>query len=179
MTIIKLKCIEAGQENLSYDFEPESGRYELLAHPSGSDASQGARGFGAERRIGVRRRLKVFVAEYSWQATFHVVLDRKRFVWPGPYQVRRRYRRLGGPIRAFTVAEDQQLRAHFHYLYFGSEGPWPDRLDIFESIAATAESPEQLYRFIFYWERNARGESVHTPEFHDRLATYVRERTRN
>lgn len=172
-----VKLGSLGEDRLSYNLDLDSGEFERVSHPSDEDAYAGARGIGAERWIGLRRRARVLVAKYSWDRALHVQLGQQRFVWPGPYHAQRRYQRLGGPIRAFTVAEDARRCAHFHYVFWGGDGPWPNQLDIFESIAATTASAELLHRAIYYWESEARGEDVHSPEFHERIDAYVRNKT--
>lgn len=177
MTIIKLHGFADAEDNLSYDFEPESGEYEVVAHPDAQTAREGARGSGSERKIGLRRREQIFVALYSWEGLLHVALPPHAFTWPGRYRARRRYRRLGGPVKAFSIEEGQDRHVHFHYLFYDG-GPWPgaEALDIFANIAWGTSSPAEIHRAIYYLERRARGEDVHSQEFHDRIDAYIRAR---
>lgn len=176
MPTIKLKCFEK-DTHLSYRFETESGEYEKVTHSDSRSAADHAQGFGSIRRIGLRRRKSVFVAEYSLDGLVNVALARSRFFWPGPYRARRRYRRLGGPVKAFSVDEEAFRLVQFHY-WFHDGGSWPgaEALDIFAHIAFTTASPERVHRFAFLWAASGRGENVDTEEFYDRADKYLRQR---
>jgi len=177
MSVVKLWSYEHEEPCVSYQLDQGSGEHERVLHQSSEEARDGARGFADVRTVGIRRRREVFAAMYSWQELLHVVISPHHFTWPGPFTAKRGYRRLGGPIKVFSIGAEGREHMKFFYLFYDGS-PWPgaEALDIFAKMASETSSPAQVYRFIQYWEGSANGEDVRSEEFQQQLAAYVRQR---
>ena len=177
MGVVKLWSYKHQEPYVSYRLDLGSGGYERVIHDSSEEAWDSARGFADVRTVGIRRRREVFVAMYSWQELLHVVISPHHFTWPGPFTAKRGYRRLGGPIKVFSIGAEGREHMKFFYLFYDGS-PWPgaEALDIFAKMASETSAPAQVYRFIQYWEGSANGEDVRSEEFQQQLAAYVRQR---
>jgi hypothetical protein len=171
--LVRLAAFGASHPS-QYLFDTGSGRYALRSYPTVREAHERCCGFGAERRVGLVRRERVFVAIFTGDPAHLTIRVGQQGLVAREGEILASCRSVFPMARRLSVSTSGQspIAATFWYSGLNWEQD-PEGEDIFLHIADVAGAALSTRRFLYFWSANAGGRDISTQAFSDELEAYV------